>query len=665
MSVHLDGHAVITDYAALPFSFVYDEVAYHGFPVDVFRLVEHREECRGPKETHCFILAHDVLRVTVETAYYAGFGAYEWTVWFENTGEVNSGVIRAIRSAEMTFAGAQPVLKGILGDHEHQYRPYERDLDEAPVQFRSDSGRPTHVWFPYFNLEHGEGGTLVAIGWGGTWEAQFTSNGQGATQFTASGTNDLCTYLKPGEKIRSALMAFLPYAVRDEAYATNLWRRWFIDCNMPRLNAQGDPLQPFSTTWLAGDTGLPNSDGSISERSFTWKPSLKKIISEGIHFDYRWFDAGWYVDPYRNTVVSDWWGTVGSWELDPVKWPGDSFRASTDFAHAHGMKTLVWFEPERVTHVDGLVENFGYESEWAIDCGGVIHNNIGNARCLEWTLGRILAFMERQNVDMYREDNNCDPRICWDRLSEQEGTQRQGIVENKSVTAHYLLWDSIIAYCAKTGKDTFVDSCASGGGRNDLESLRRGIPLLRSDADRTTTALRLSMGTAFNRWVPFCGASCTEQSEQLALDGTRDPYIFRASYNPILNLSAQWVQDPRTDFDMIRFGMGEWDTVKAFLLKDFYLLTPWHAEDDRSQWTSYVYFDAEQDAGVLFAFRMEEAVDASCVIRLSMLQPDQQYLLRNADSGVTETFTGRELAEGYTVRHAQPRSAALIYINPA
>ena len=651
----------IADLGTLPFVFVYDGTAYTGFPASTFRRVEHRRTVQGRKESNIFVLQAGDLKVTVDTACYTGYVAFEWTVWFENSGTQNSAVIRDMRVADMTFSGARPVLKGILGDHENQYRPYVRELEEASAHFRSDNGRPTHIWFPYFNLEHGDGGTLIALGWGGTWEAHFAPDGQGRTRFTASGTNDLCTYLKPGEKIRSPLMSFLPYTVRNEDHATNLWRRWFLDCNLPRLNAKGDPVQPFSTTWLAGDTGIHNSDGSISERYFTWKPSLKKMFSEGITFNYRWFDAGWYCAPDGSTVETDWWGTVGTWELDTVKWPGNSFRESVDFTHAHGMKTLVWFEPERVTHVDDLVKNWGYRREWAIDCGAIA-NNISDEDCFQWTLGRILSFMEKYQVDMYREDNNCDPRKSWDALSAREGADRMGIAENKSVVAHYRLWDNIIAWCTRNGKDAFVDSCASGGGRNDLESLRRGIPLMRSDADRTTTALRLSMGTAFNRWVPFHGAACVEQSEQLAVDGKRDAYIFRASYNPILNLSAQWVQDTLTDFELIRSGLKEWGTVKDYLLKDFYLLTPWNGPEDRTHWTSYAYFDPETDSGVIFAFRMEEATDPICLLRLTMLDPGCSYKLCDADSGPIGSFTGCELASGYTVKHPLPRSAALIYI---
>jgi len=652
----------IADLSTLPFSFIYDNKAYKGFSADTFRPVSHHRSVQGKKECNCFVLKAGDLQVTLDTAFYADYGAYEWTVWFENTGTQDSGVIREMRAADMAFAGANPVLKGILGDHENQYRPYARLLAEGPVQFRSVTGRPTHIWFPYFNLEHGDGGTLIALGWGGTWEAQFRTEGSGLTHFTASGTLDLCTYLKPKEKIRSPLMTFLPYAGRDEVKATNIWRRWFLECNLPRLNAKGDPVKPFSTTALAGDTGLPNSDGSISERHFTWKPSLEKIIAEGIHFDYRWFDAGWYCAPDGSTVPFDWYNTVGTWEIDSSKWPGETFRESVDFARTHGMKTLVWFEPERVTHVDELVKNWGYKREWAIL--PTLANNIGDDECFEWTLGRILAFLLRHDVDMYREDHNSDPCAAWTALAEREGNNRLGIVENKSVTAHYRLWDRIIEFCARNGKDTFVDSCASGGGRNDLESLRRGIPLMRSDADRTTIALRLSMGTAFNRWVPFHGTMCVEQDTQLAVDGKRDKYIFRASYNPILNLSAQWVQDPGTDFELIRFGLREWEAVRDYLLKDFYLLTPWNGPTDRAHWTSYVYFDPDKDSGVLFAFRMEEAPESSYSHQLTMLNPERSYELRDADNGVIGIFQGSELAKGYVVTQPQPRSAALIYIAP-
>ena len=649
--------------ATLPVSFAYDGKFYRGFDPDAFKETGRTISREGEKEqTKITLKADENLEIAILAAYYENYGAYEWTIWFFNTGEKNTGTISDIKAADMSFAGEKPALKGILGDHQNQYRPYEHNLAEEGVNFKSEIGKPTHIYFPYFNLEHGNGGTLIALGWGGTWEADFRVGADQKTHFAATGTNGLCTYLKPEESIRTALMLFIPYE-GDEDYATNLWRSWYINCNMPRLNAAGDPLRPFSTTCISGDTGLPNSDGSISERHFTWKPSLEKMLSENIRIDYRWFDAGWYFDPYGKTVETDWWGTVGTWELDSEKWPGETFLESTEFARRHGMKTLVWFEPERVTHVDGLAENYGYDPKWAMSDGNnVISNNIGDPECLEWTANRIISMMDKNGVEMYREDNNCYPTKCWQDADKKQGENRSGITENKAVTGHYKLWDTIIDYCKKTGKDAFVDSCASGGGRNDLESMRRAIPLLRSDSDRTTTSLRLSMTTAFNKWIPFCGALTTEQAGQLDPDGKRDPYIFRASYLPVFNISAQWVQDPGTDFEMIRFGMDEWKLANKYLLKDFYVLTSWKPESDKTDWTAYMFYDPETDSGALFGFCMEDCKKESCTVKLSMLDPNKTYELEDADKGMIGSFSGSELNKGYTLSHDKPRSASLIFV---
>ena len=655
-----DGY--LNNIKTLPISFIYKDKAYFG--LGDFELID-KKHINGEKEINTFTFkADESLAIIAETAYYNQYGAYEWTIYFKNTGTFDTGVISKLKAADMLFGGENPVLKGILGDHQNQYKPYEYDLSGENINFRSDIGKPTHIYFPYFNLEHGNGGTLIAIGWGGTWEADFSSADNGNTRFIAIGTNDLCTYLKPGESIRTPLMLFVPYTLRDEDYTANLWREFYINYIMPRQNANGDKLKPFSTTCIAGDTGLPNSDGSISERYFTWKPSLEKMLAEKVYPDYRWFDAGWYFDPYGKTVESDWWGTVGTWELDSKKWPGDTFRQSTVFARENGIKTLVWFEPERATHIEGLAKNYGYKPEWALaDENNLLANNIGDNECLEWTLARIIKMMDKNGVDMYREDNNYYPASCWIKADINEGENRRGITENKAVTGHYKLWDGIIEYCAKNGKDTFVDSCASGGGRNDLESMRRGVPLLRSDSDRTTTALRLSMTTSFNKWIPFCGASTVEQEHELAPDGKRDPYIFRASYNPIFNISAQWVQDPDTDFDMIRFGINEWDKVKDFMLADFYVLTPWKPKEDKTSWTNYIYFDREKNSGVLFAFRMEDCAENSSVVKLPMLNPECVYKLTDADKGEIGSFKGGDLINGYKITHENPRSAGLIYIS--
>ena len=205
---------------------------------------------------------------------------------------------------------------------------------------------------------------------------------------------------------------------------------------------------------------------------------------------------------------------------------------------------------------------------------------------------------------MYREDNNYDPAPFWKHMDALEGEGRIGINEAKVVLGHYQLWDDIIDTTSSTGGCAFVDSCASGGGRNDLESMRRAVPLFRSDADRTMISLRLSMTTSFNKWLPFCGATNREKSDQHSEDSVCDIYTLRASYLPCFNDidSKFYHETDRTCFERLRFALNEWKKVNPYLLKDFYVLTPWHGYLEDDNFTSYAFIDPETEKGVLFAF---------------------------------------------------------------
>jgi len=59
-----------------------------------------------------------------------------------------------------------------------------------------------------------------------------------------------------------------------------------------------------------------------------------------------------------------------------------------------------------------------------------------------------------------------------------DAADRVGITEIRYVEGLYALWDRILA--AHPG--IVIDNCASGGRRIDLETLRRSVPLFRSDA---------------------------------------------------------------------------------------------------------------------------------------------------------------------------------------
>lgn len=157
----------------------------------------------------------------------------------------------------------------------------------------------------------------------------------------------------------------------------------------------------------------------------------------------------------------------------------------------------------------------------------------------------------------------------------------------------------------------FVDSCASGGGRNDLETLRRSVPLLRSDSDRTTIELRLAMTTRLVRWIPFTGAATKESSSQLA-NGMMDTYVLRASMLPHFGYQAAFYHErDGIDWETLKRGQEEWKELSQYFFNDFYVLTPQREVSDSQNWTVYEYFDEERDSGVIQAFRLPDCEERS------------------------------------------------------
>ncbi|MBQ9120791.1 MAG: hypothetical protein IJY12_00315, partial [Clostridia bacterium] len=119
---------IVADTSNLPFSFSYDGNEYHGFSSKYFQLIDTQINRVGDKESRTFVWNFEnVLEITLRITHYYSHGATEWTVWFENVSDKDSGILENVHT-EITFTGKHPIVKGILGDYINQYSPYSFDL---------------------------------------------------------------------------------------------------------------------------------------------------------------------------------------------------------------------------------------------------------------------------------------------------------------------------------------------------------------------------------------------------------------------------------------------------------------------------------------------------------------------------------------------------------
>ena len=560
---------------------------------------------------------------------YQDFPTIEWTLYFKNTGAGDTPILENIQALATRLARGE---KGEFVLHHHvgspcavnDYQPLETALGpKATKRIAAAGGRPTNSDLSYFNVEWPGQGIIVVVGWPGQWAASFTRDETNGLRVVAG--QELTHFkLHAGEQVRTPLMV-LQFWTGDHIRAQNIWRRWMLAHNVPRPAGKLPQPELFGcSSYVYAEMILANETNQIE-----W---TDRYLEERVKIGHRWMDAGWYVNKGG-------WPNTGTWLVDSNRFP-HGLRAISDHAHAHGVKTIVWFEPERVTAGTWLTDN---HPDWILGGkdGGLL--NLGNAEARQWLTDHVDKVMNEQGIDLYREDFNMDPLSSW-RNNDTE--DRQGITENHDVEGHLAFWDELL----RRHPDMFIDSCASGGRRNDLESMRRAIPLWRTDYSCQPDGSQChTYGIA--SWIPLSGTGVC----------AIDRYLFRSGMVPFTN--CLWdMRDRKLDYDLLRSLAAEFAKVSPYWYGDYYPLTRYSTDNDA--WMAWQFDVPENGEGMIQVFRRAESGFYGLQLKLQGLDPAAKYALTDLDvHHKPMEFTGRQLLEqGLSVQIPdQPGAVVITY----
>ena len=625
---------------SFPFSFKYDMKTYRGFGEGFEKIGEETVDVSdGKLLTASFLHKKSGVTFTVEGKTYSAYDACEWTIWLENTGSTDtSDNFSEINAIDLRFEGKDPVLKGINGDLGDMYAPYEYKLDGKTVTKGTSTGRPTHGDFPYFDLEYGSGGTFIAVGWPGSWMATFAGDEEGSVRVTA-GQYGTDMYLSPGDKIRTPLIVMVNHEGRDSMKNMNLWRHWFIDCNMRKPG--GERFEPVFCA----------SSGASGMTTKQFKKLINTYTENGLKLDYLWIDAGWYTNAKGESCS---WPETGTLDVDTSRFP-DRFSEISELMHSIGGKVMLWFEAEVMRcNVNDFVENMeGFKKEWFMGtaaAGSWLQGelfDLGNDECLQWLLNKIYKVLDDGNIDMFRSDFNVNPGSVW---SYADPLFKNGYSENMYVQGYLKMWDSIL----ERYPDMMIDSCASGGGRNDIETMRRSVPLHISDFwdgnddgfdERQTCMLELS------QWIPYF---------KLEVHSTAPAtlYNYRASMAPWFILSVDY-NNPDSDWELAKQAETEWRELSEYYYYDFYPLTK--CDKSPGAWRAWEYFDPDSGRAAVQVFRGAESEEAEMTLKLYGFN-NGKYKIRSVDGSFEQIVSGKQLRAGYTFKLAEPGSADIYFI---
>ena len=625
-----------------------------------------KEPSAGGETTHVrYAGSAGAPEVTAHVRRFDDFPAVDWVLEFENLGSADTPVIEDILplDAALDVPGELPKLHHARGSAcriddflplTDELRP-NRTLSLAPVGGRSSNGT-----LPFMNLQRRHGGTVLAVGWSGQWRADFDRGTD--TLRVSAGMERTHLVLHPGEKIRTPRILLIDYDADDPTVGNNLLRRLLIAHYLPRID--GKLVEPVVAQALQFYYYLTGQAGEGLELT-----ALPKVA--GVGATAYWIDACWY------GRGRDWWQEVGNWTVNRERYPR-GLRPIADAAHEKAMQFVLWFEPARVRSDGDLARE---HPEFVLRSSENPDNTLldfGNAAARRHILDQFSKIIEESGVDVYREDFNFDPLGYW---QEADAPDRVGMTEIRYIEGHYAFWDEL----RRRHPGLWIDNCASGGRRIDLETLSRSLPLWSSDftdVGGLTFGMGLHVGdqcikAGLARWVPLMGGGVwnfTPYSTRGALisgftfgchiereDLPPDDAATLVHPNDVMAKGKTLLGD-EFPMDAARSAVAEWKSVRKFFLGDFYLLLPltiaYH------DWCAWQFHRADLDAGFAVFLRRHRSPFAEMAVELRRIDPDAEYEVSLADGyeePPRERMSGRELARQIITIPEMPGSILLRY----
>lgn len=650
---------LFADPAGLPVSFMYDDAQVRGLPENwaptTLSEPQSAQVVRTVHEGHDYVSG---LGMRVEVVQYRDFPVVEWSAWLTNHTGSRSRCLRDLCGLDASLRTGPVVVHHCNGDFDspNGYSWTAADLGTVgDLLVYPHGGRPCDGAFPYFRLASEGGGLTLAVGWPGQWYALFKGDGTGTS--IRSGQQELDLFMEPGETLRTPRMALMTWT-GDVSHATNLWRRWYRRHVMPQPG--GEPLAPMLSVSGTGE-GVEFT-GATEENQLDFQD---RFARQGLTYDVWWIDAGWY--PCNDGDAKNDWTITGSWRPDPARFARGLAPVGAG-AHAHGARLLLWFEPERVyPGTDIAIEH----PEWVLQrpSGGAAppsrrHQlfsgllDLSNPACREWLVGEISRLIEDFGVDVYRQDFNFAPLDYW-RAHDADG--RRGATENHYVEGYLAFFDALLA----RHPSLLIDSCASGGRRNDLETMRRAVPLHYTDFGYGNHPVKLDFHRTMFEWLPyFKESSLSWDLSGSTSDGLGahegDHFAYHCALAPMFAPAVDIKRDDN-DFSSLLAMAGIWRSVAYLLLDgDYYPLT----EPGRtgSEWVIWQFNKPEpalEGTGFVQAVRLAKSERSVARARLKALSPSSTYILTECETGATCEESGASLMGVGLTFELPPRSGTI------
>ncbi|MBN2296467.1 MAG: alpha-galactosidase [Pirellulales bacterium] len=559
---------------------------------------------------------------------YTDTAGVDWMIHITNHGKTDSPILEKFRAVDVTLAANTkdaPVLHSLYGcyppDSGEIFRvingwlPVDVPLPEGKrVEYKGVGGKATWAHSSIFNVESGGRGVITAVGWIGQWLGVVEHVKNKGVRIQA-GMENMHLKLRPGETIRTPRIIQL-YWHGKEADAYNSFRRMMFAHILPRLNGKlFHPPIAYAGTHLFSDDPNFNPHKLEHINKYTTEANAMKHLHAiaDLEFEYFWMDAFFTRNGF-SSGQGNYDFPVDKVTPDPVRFP-NGLKPLADAVLKQDKKFIVWYEPERVAWNTVIWNKYPHFH----DRLGLFNMGLPEAR--EFMTKYLDAVIKEYKLGCLRIDCCINPLPSWQEVDKKD-PNRVGMAEIRYVEGWYRMLDDII----QKNPGTFIDNCAGGGTRLEIEMCARSIPLWRTDAviypinagDLNGTAIRNQVITAgLSRYIPFTTGGSSGSS----------PYHFRSG---ISGGGITFNQDVRPEGyprEQLKQAIAELKRIRKYFLGDFYTLTK--VTVDPKDWCITQYHRPVEKDGMIMAFRRHEAAESTMKCRPHGIDPKLNYEVKS------------------------------------
>jgi alpha-galactosidase len=575
-----------------PFSFIYGGKSSNDF-IATWQKNETTSPGEGGEIHHfTFIDPATRLELEVDVHTFSDSPALYWVIQLTNKGTGNTPILEQVRPLDWPDAlasrGGECLLHLAQGGNggPDDYQPIQRMINGGDG-IRSDMGSSGTL--PFFNLQHGDQGLIGAIGWSGSWLAEFKPNKTDTAVCLDAGMPATHLLLHAGETIRTPSILLLPYQGCDFYEAQNLWRRLALAHFSPR-DAQG------------GRIDVPRTVGSWGEEPIDKKMALIKAIHDAkIPMELYWIDAGWYGD-----ATKGWTDNRGSWSPAKKDYP-NGLAPLGDLLHQFGYGFLLWMAPEQAMPGSEIATQ---HPDWFIpDSANRLLLKMGDPKVCQGITDFVTATLKSAGATWFRQDFDSSPH------GPDDAPDRVGMTQIAYCTNFLAFWDGIRTNIPGLQ----IDNCDSGGKRLDIDTMQRSVSLWRSDSMVGAFDVSMEQGQAQGmiEWVPMSGGvnhgiDGATPGSAAQIYASRSTYCAGWSFGVTLPLAGNE-----------KAQMDEYKEVQPYFYGDFYPLIDYTLATDT--WAAWQLDRPELKSGCVILMRRKDSPFTTMTLPLRKIDPAATY----------------------------------------